>query len=232
MSSFDKSSLGRLHRTCAPGLRYSGVSKIVWSRHGWGTAVDVILDREELHREVWSKSVSAVARKYNLTDGDIRKACFALDVPRPDRGQLTKVKSGEAQPAPQPLRKSGLSTYTCRALSRSSESPVQKPKPKRPAKKKESLVEWVLKNRAEMQAEKSIPTRTQPYGSMHLLPEDMIGLPRFIPLTFWVALLLGEHAPHPNTVLRWVHDARIYPQPIKVGKSWNVRKDAAYMPDQ
>ena len=194
--------------------------------------MDVILDREELHREVWSKSVSAVARKYNVTDGDIRKACFALDVPRPDRGQLTKVKSGEAQPSPPPLRKSGLSTYTCRALSRSSESPVQKPKPKQPAKKKESLVEWVLKNRAEMQAEKSIPTRAPPHGSMHLLPEDMIGLPRFIPLTFWIALLLGEHAPHQNTVLRWVHDARIYPQPVKVGKSWNVRKDAAYIPDQ
>jgi hypothetical protein len=194
--------------------------------------MEVILDREELHREVWSKSVSAVARKYNLSDGDIRKACFALDVPRPDRGQLTKVKSGETRPAPPPLRKSGLSTYTCKALPRSSERPVQKPKPKQPAKKKESLVEWVLKNRAEMQAEKSIPTRAQPYGSMHLLPEDMIGLPRFLPLTFWIALLLGEHAPHPNTVLRWVHDGRIYPQPVKVGKSWNVRKDAAYMPDQ
>jgi len=133
--------------------------------------MDVILDREELHREVWSKSVSAVARKYNLTDGDIRKACFALDVPRPDRGQLTKVKSGEAQPAPPPLRKSGLSTYTCKALPRSSESPVQKPKPKQPAKDKESLVEWLLKDRAQMQAKKSVQTPAPPYRSMHLLPE-------------------------------------------------------------
>lgn len=104
--------------------------------------------------------------------------------------------------------------------------------PKKPAKKKESLVECVLKNRAEMQAEKSAPTPAPPYGSMHLLPEDMIGLPRFIPLTFWVALLLGEHAPHPNTVLRWVHEGRISPQPIKVDRLWNVRKDATYIPDR
>lgn len=194
--------------------------------------MDVILDREELHREVWSKSVSAVARKYNVTDGDIRKACFALDVPRPDRGQLTKVKSGEAQPTPPPLRKSGLSTYTCKALPRSSEGPVQKPKPKQPAKERGSLVEWLLKDRAQMQAKKSVQTPAPPYRSMHLLPEDMIGLPRFIPLKFWVALLLGEHAPHHNTVLRWVHEGRIAPQPIKVGKLWNVRKDAAYIPDR
>jgi hypothetical protein len=66
---------------------------------------------------------------------------------------------------------------------------------------------------------------------MHLLPEDMIGLPRFIPLTFWIALLLGEHAPHPNTVFRWVRNGHIHPQPIKVGKQWTVRKDAAYIPD-
>jgi len=199
--------------------------------------MDVILDREQLYQDVWSMTVSAVGRKYNVGAYDIRKACFALDVPTPVQGYWGKVRAGDAPAVPSLPRKSSASTYTCKALSRSSEIPTPKPKPKNPVKKKpvkekESLVEWVLKNRAEMQAEKSIPTRAQPYGSMHLLPEDMIGLPRFIPLTFWVALLLGEHAPHHNTVLRWVHDARIYPQPVKVGKSWNVRKDAAYMPDQ
>ncbi len=103
--------------------------------------------------------------------------------------------------------------------------------PKKAAKEKESLVDWVLKNRAEMQAQKAVQTPAPPRDSMHLLPEDMIGLPRFIPLTFWVALLLGEHGPHPNTVLRWVRDGRIYPQPKKVGRMWYVRKDAAYIPD-
>ncbi|MGJ9419418.1 excisionase [Massilia sp. CMS3.1] len=40
-----------------------------------------------------------------------------------------------------------------------------------------------------------------------------------------------EHAPHINTLRRWVHDGRIYPQAVKIGKLWCVRKDAAYLPD-
>ena len=170
-----------------------------------------------------------VARKYDLTEGDIRKACFTLDVPRPGRGYWGKLKAGDAPPVP-PLPTSGASTYVCKTVKR---KPAlgKEPAPKKPAKETESLVEWVLKNRAEMQLQKAVQAPAPPYGSMHLLPEDMIGLPRYLPLTFWAALLLGEHAPHYNTLLRWVHDGRIYPQPIKVGGAWNVRKDAAYMPD-
>ena len=191
--------------------------------------MDVILDREELYRDVWSKGVSMVARKYDLTEGDIRKACFALDVPRPARGYWAKLKTGDAPPVP-PLPPSGASTYVCTTVKRKP-TPGKEPAPKT-AKQKESLVEWVLKNRAEMQAQKSsAQTRPQPYGSMHLLPEDTIGLPRYIPLTIWGQLLLGEHAPHENTLRRWVHDGRIQPQPVKIGKSWCVRKDAAYIPD-
>lgn len=193
--------------------------------------MEVILDREELYRDVWSKGAGLVARKYDLTEGDIRKACFALDVPRPARGYWSKVKAGNAPPAP-PLPPSSASTYVCTTVKR---KPTlgKEPTPKKPAKERESLVEWILKDRAKMQAQKSVPApaRSAPEGSMHLLPEDMIGLPRFVPLQIWIALLLGEHAPHPNTYLRWVHDGRVQPQPIKVGKSWYVRKDAAYVPD-
>lgn len=191
--------------------------------------MDVILDREELYRDVWSKGAGMVARKYDLTEGDIRKACFALDVPRPARGYWAQLKTGDAPPVP-PLPPSGASTYVCTTVKRKP-TPGKEPAPKKPAKEKGTLVEWVLKNRAEMQSQRAVQAPVPPYGSMHLLPEDMIGLPRFIPLTFWIALLLGEHAPHPNTVLRWVREGRIYPQPIKVGKTWNVRKDAAYIPD-
>ena len=193
--------------------------------------MDVILDREELYRDVWSKGAGMVARKYDLTEGDIRKACFALDVPRPPRGYWAKLKTGDAPPAP-PLPPSGASTYVCTTVKRKP-TPGKEPAPKKPPKEKESLVEWILKDRAKMQAQKSAPApaRLAPEGSMHLLPEDMIGLPRFVPLHIWIALLLGEHAPHHNTYLRWVHDGRIQPQPIKVGKSWYVRKDAAYVPD-
>lgn len=62
--------------------------------------MDVILDREELYRDVWSKGTGMVARKYDLTEGEIRKACFALDVPRPARGYWAKLKTGDAPPVP------------------------------------------------------------------------------------------------------------------------------------
>lgn len=103
--------------------------------------------------------------------------------------------------------------------------------PKKPAALKESLVDWVLNNRAELQAKGPARTAAAPRHSMHLLPEDTIGLPRYIPLEAWATLLLGEHAPHINTLRRWVHDGLIQPQPVKIGKSWCVRKDAAYIPD-
>jgi len=102
--------------------------------------------------------------------------------------------------------------------------------PKKPPMTPAALVDWVRQNRAEMQAK--APARPPPSSnSMHLLPEDTIGLPRYLPLLVWGELLLGEHAPGENTLRRWVHDGRIQPQPVKIGKSWCVRKDAAYIPD-
>ena len=103
--------------------------------------------------------------------------------------------------------------------------------PKKPAMTKESLVDWVLQNRAETQGKGVARAPPPPRNSMHLLPEDTIGLPRYIPLMVWSELLLGENAPHYNTLLRWVHDGHIQPQPVKIGKRWCVRKDAAYIPD-
>ena len=188
----------------------------------------VILDREELYRDVWSKRASAVARKYGLDEGDIRRACFALDVPRPARGYWTKLKTGDAPPVPPLPQKNGASTYTCKAISRASIGALN-PKP---AKPKESLVDWVLKNRDELNSKGPARTPPPPSYSMHLLPEDTAGLPRYIPLSVWAELLLGEHAPHYNTLLRWVHEGFIQPQPIKIGKRWCIRKDAAYIPDK
>ncbi len=190
--------------------------------------MDVILDREELYRDVWSKRAGMVARKYDLTEGEIRKACFALDVPRPARGYWAKLKTGDAPPAP-PLPPSGASTYVCKAPTRRP-TPGREPAPK-PPREKESLVDWVLKNRTDLQAKGPARTPPPPYNSMHLLPEDTIGLPRYIPIAAWAELLLGEHAPHFNTLRRWVHDGMIQPRPVKIGRRWCVRKDAAYIPD-
>lgn len=102
---------------------------------------------------------------------------------------------------------------------------------KKPPMTPEALVDWVLKDRTGAQGKGATRTPAPPPHSMHLLPEDTIVLPRYIPLEVWASLLLGEHAPHINTLRRWVHDGRIRPQPVKIGKSWCVRKDAAYIPD-
>jgi len=208
--------------------------------------MEVTLEREQLYREVWSMTVSAVARKYNLTDYDIRKACFALDVPTPIQGYWAKVRAGNPPLIPSLPRKRGASTFTCKtelceakkALTISkakSTSANTQPSRKKLAKPKESLVDWVLRGNAELAA-KSMkqPTPTKPIKrrSLHKLPAEEIGKhPRYVPLAVWAQLMFGEYSPHHNTLLRWVHEGRIQPQPKKMGKYWFVKVDAEYTPD-
>jgi len=106
--------------------------------------------------------------------------------------------------------------------------------PRKPVKERESLADWVMKGSAGVPALGTArpPSPAPTRNSMHLLPEDTHGLPRYIPVTVWIKLLLGEYAPHQNTILRWVHEGRIQPQPVKTGRFWYVRKDAAYIPDR
>jgi hypothetical protein len=208
--------------------------------------MDVILDREELYRDVWSTTVSAVARKYNLTDFDIRKACFALDVPTPVQGYWAKVRAGNPPPIPSLPRKRGASTFTCRrdpseakgaATVDKAKSPSisAQSSQKKPTKPKESIVDGVRRDNAELAAEKakrSLAAEPVKRRSRHELPaEELAKHPRYVPLAIWAQLLLGEYAPHQNTLLRWVHDGRIQPQPKKMGRYWVVRVDAEYVPD-
>lgn len=51
---------------------------------------------------------------------------------------------------------------------------------------------------------------------------------RYVTLKEWAALTLSK-IPHQNTLLRWVHDGHIQPQPRKVGKAWQVKRDAQYV---
>jgi len=51
---------------------------------------------------------------------------------------------------------------------------------------------------------------------------------RYVTLQEWAALMFSK-IPHNNTLLRWVHDGRIQPQPKKVGKAWQVKRDAQYV---
>jgi predicted site-specific integrase-resolvase len=52
--------------------------------------------------------------------------------------------------------------------------------------------------------------------------------PRYITLHEWAETMFSK-VPHANTLRRWVHDGHIQPQPKKVGKSWQVKRDAQYV---
>ncbi|MFM0324805.1 excisionase [Caballeronia glebae] len=54
-------------------------------------------------------------------------------------------------------------------------------------------------------------------------------MPRLIPVSEWALLVFGDHKPHPSTLLRWVHDRRIQPQPKKIGRAYFVDPKAEYV---
>jgi predicted site-specific integrase-resolvase len=53
---------------------------------------------------------------------------------------------------------------------------------------------------------------------------------KYITLQEWAEAMFSK-VPHYNTLLRWVHDGRIQPQPEKIGRCWQVKRDAVYMAD-
>lgn len=54
--------------------------------------------------------------------------------------------------------------------------------------------------------------------------------PRLITLQEWAAASFSK-VPHNNTLLRWVHEGRIQPQPEKIGRIWRVKPAAVYKAD-
>lgn len=52
--------------------------------------------------------------------------------------------------------------------------------------------------------------------------------PRYVTLPEWGAMMFSK-VPHPNTLLRWVHEGRIQPQPKKIGRAWWVMPAAKYV---
>ncbi|SAK53115.1 Excisionase-like protein [Caballeronia calidae] len=57
-------------------------------------------------------------------------------------------------------------------------------------------------------------------------------MPRLIPLSEWAVIVFGENTFHPSTLLRWVHDGRISPQPKKIGRTYFVDPKAEYVPSE
>jgi hypothetical protein len=106
--------------------------------------------------------------------------------------------------------------------------------PKKPAKPKESLADWVSRttpgladNVRPLPSDHGTRWRNQPK-----LPTDQtVKHPKYVPLVVWAQLMFGEYSPHINTLRSWVHDGRIQPQPKKMGRHWFVKVDAEYVPD-
>jgi predicted site-specific integrase-resolvase len=52
---------------------------------------------------------------------------------------------------------------------------------------------------------------------------------QLIPIATWAERVFGEHAPHQNTLMRWVHGGKILPRPMKVGRGYFCQPDAKYV---
>lgn len=90
-------------------------------------------------------------------------------------------------------------------------------------KSQESLADWVVRTTpGAQQIKPSMPTK---------LPAPLKQHSRFVTLQEWAATMFGDAAPHYNTLLRWVHERRIQPQPKKMGRRFWLVRDAEYRGD-
>ncbi len=58
----------------------------------------VTLTREELYNLVWTESILALSKKYDISDVGLRKMCRRNDVPVPAAGHWMKIKFGKKSP--------------------------------------------------------------------------------------------------------------------------------------
>lgn len=52
-------------------------------------------NREKLYQEVWTDPVTEVAKRYNMSDVNLRKICKKLDIPLPPAGYWAKLRAGK-----------------------------------------------------------------------------------------------------------------------------------------
>lgn len=57
-------------------------------------------DRDSLYLEVSTTPISALAKKYGLSDVGLRKVCIRLDIPLPGRGHWQKLAAGKTSSMP------------------------------------------------------------------------------------------------------------------------------------
>jgi hypothetical protein len=54
----------------------------------------IVFSRQQFYELVWSDSLLALSKKYNMSDNGLRKACVRMEIPLPDAGYWNKVKAG------------------------------------------------------------------------------------------------------------------------------------------
>jgi len=73
----------------------------------------VTLTREEIYALVWSEPITALAKRFLMTEYQLRQLCIRWSVPLPRQFHWKKVRAGEwIEPPPLPLHHKGESTVT------------------------------------------------------------------------------------------------------------------------
>lgn len=164
-----------------------------------------VVERKRLYAEVWQRPVGILSRDYGVSAVKVREACKALSITLPPAGYWADKRAGKAkEPTPLPEH-SGSDVFRLRA------------------EPKENLVDWVMKN-----TPRAIPTSTK--RKQLTVPLATVN-PRYVPLSVWAAQVSGDHCPHTNTLIRWVREGRIQPQPKKIGRKWFMVPHAEYVGD-
>lgn len=52
--------------------------------------------------------------------------------------------------------------------------------------------------------------------------------PKLVPLDVWAKEMFGDYAPPVRTIRSWIRAGKIYPPPVKIGRSYFVKPDAEY----
>jgi integrase len=58
-------------------------------------------NREKLYKEVWAEPMTAVAKRYGVSDVALGKACVRLQIPKPPKGHWAKQKAGTHDDVPE-----------------------------------------------------------------------------------------------------------------------------------
>ena len=90
-------------------------------------------ERDKLYEEVWSEPVTAVAKRYGVSDVAIHKACKRLQVPVPPRGYWAKLSAGQS------VAREPLPPYNGPKRIRRMSPPSDLPRPTAPVTAKERL---------------------------------------------------------------------------------------------